>query len=31
MFPLRVSEDGLRAMTRACRAEMDKGLSALAF
>ena len=31
MFPLRVSEDGLHAMTRACRAEMDKGLSALAF
>lgn len=31
MFPLRVSEDGLRAMTRACRAEIDKGLSALAF
>ena len=31
MFPLRVSEDGLRAMTRACRAEIDKGLSALTF
>lgn len=31
MFPLRVSKDGLRGMTRACRAEMDKGLSALAF
>ncbi len=31
MFPLRVSEDSLHAMTRACRAEIDKGLSALAF
>ena len=31
MFLLRVSEEGLRAMTRACRAEIDKGLSALAF
>ncbi len=31
MFPLRVSEDGLRAMTRACRTELEKGLSALAF
>jgi putative nucleotidyltransferase with HDIG domain len=31
MFPLRVSEDSLHAMTRACHAEMDKGLSALAF
>jgi len=31
MFPLRVSEDGLHAMTRACRAEIDKGLGALAF
>ncbi len=31
MFPLRISEDGLHTMTRACRAEMDKGLSALAF
>ncbi len=31
MFPVRVSEDGLRAMTRACRTEIDKGLSALAF
>ena len=31
MFPLRVSEEGLRAMVRACRAEIDKGLSTLAF
>ena len=31
MFPLRVTEDGLHAMTRACRAEIDKGLSALTF
>ena len=31
MAPLRVSEDGLRAITRACRAEIDKGLSALTF
>jgi len=31
MVPLRVSEDALHAMTRACRAELDKGLSALAF
>ena len=31
MFPLRVSGDALHAMTRACRTEMDKGLSALAF
>ena len=31
MFPLRVSEDGLRAMVRSCRAELDKGLSAQAF
>jgi putative nucleotidyltransferase with HDIG domain len=31
MFPLRVSGDGLDAMTRACRAEIDKGLSTLAF
>jgi len=31
MFPLRVSEDSLHAMTRACRVELDKGLSAVAF
>lgn len=31
MFPLRVTEDSLDAMTRACRAEIDKGLSALSF
>ncbi len=31
IFPLRISESGLQSMTRACRAEMDKGLSGLAF
>ena len=31
MFPLRVSEDSLHTMTRACRIEVDKGMSALAF
>ncbi len=30
-IPLRVSETGLHSMARACRAEMDKGLSGLAF
>ena len=31
MFPLRVSEEGLHAMARSCRSELDKGLSAQAF
>ncbi len=31
MFPLRVTEESLDSMTRACRAEIDKGLSALSF
>ena len=30
-IPLRVSEECLQAMARACRAELDKGLSGLAF
>ena len=31
VIPLRVSEESLHAMTRACRAELNKGLSGLAF
>ena len=31
IIPLRISETGLQSMTRACQAEMDKGLSGLAF
>lgn len=31
MIPLRVSEQSLQTMTRACRAEIDKGLTTLAF
>lgn len=31
MIPLRVTEDCLHTMTRACRAELDKGLCAQAF
>ncbi len=31
MIPLRVSETGLQGMMRACRVELDKGLSGMAF
>lgn len=31
VIPLRVSETGLQGMVRACRAELDKGLSGLTF
>lgn len=31
VIPLRVSETGLHSMARACRTELDKGLSGLAF
>ncbi len=31
LIPLRISETGLHGMARACRAELDKGLSRLAF
>lgn len=31
VVPLRISENGLQGMVRACRAEIDKGLSGLAF
>ncbi len=31
MIPLRISETGLAGMARACRAELDKGLSGMAF
>ena len=31
LIPLRISETGLQGMMRACRAELDKGLSGMAF
>ncbi len=31
VIPLRISETGLQGMMRACRAELDKGLSGMAF
>ena len=31
VIPLRISETGLHGMVRACRAELDKGLSGMAF
>lgn len=31
MIPLRISETGLAGMARACRTELDKGLSSMAF
>jgi putative nucleotidyltransferase with HDIG domain len=31
IIPLRISETGLHGMVRACRAELDKGLSGMAF
>ena len=31
IIPLRISENGLHSLARACRAEIDKGLSGMAF